>query len=62
MTGPLPTIADIALYTYTAHAPEGGVSLDSYTALRRWIERVEALPKFMPMTPSAVGLRSTPAL
>lgn len=62
VTGPLPTVADIALYTYTAHAPEGGVSLDSYTALRRWIERVEALPKFLPMTPSAIGLRSTPAL
>ena len=61
VTGPLPTVADVALYTYTAHAPEGGVSLDSYAALRRWIERVEALPGFVPMASSAVGLRSAPA-
>ncbi|EGC98458.1 glutathione S-transferase domain-containing protein, partial [Burkholderia sp. TJI49] len=28
--GARPTIADIAAYTYIAHAPEGGVSLDAY--------------------------------
>lgn len=52
--GALPTIADIAIYTYTAHAPEGGVSLDGYPALRDWLLRVEALPAFLPMvqTPS----------
>ena len=55
--GAQPTIADIALYTYTAHAPEGGVSLDSYPALRDWLQRVEALPGFVPMAISAVGLR-----
>ena len=55
--GALPTIADIAMYTYTAHAPEGGVSLDAYPALRAWLERVEALPGFLPMARSAVGLR-----
>ena len=43
--GPLPTIADIALYTYTARAPECGVPLDGYTAMSRWIERVEGLPR-----------------
>jgi glutathione S-transferase len=32
--GALPTIADIAMYTDTSHAPEGGASLDAYPALR----------------------------
>jgi glutathione S-transferase len=44
-----PTIADLALYTYTAHAPEGGVSLQPYAHLRAWLERVEALPGFVGM-------------
>ena len=44
-----PTIADIALYTYTAHAPEGGVSLQPYAHLRAWLERIEALPGFIGM-------------
>ena len=56
--GALPTIADLALYTYTAHAPEGGVSLEDYPAVRAWLRRVEALPGFVPMAVSAVGLRS----
>ena len=56
--GTLPTIADIAMYTYTAHAPEGGISLDAYPALRTWLARVEALPGFMPMATTAVGLRA----
>ena len=56
--GAMPTIADIALYTYTAHAPEGGVALDAYPALRDWLARVEALPGFVPMASTAVGLRA----
>jgi glutathione S-transferase len=56
--GALPTIADIAMYTDTSHAPEGGASLDAYPALRAWLEGVEALPGFMPMARSAVGLRA----
>jgi len=44
-----PTIADIALYTYTAHAPEGGVALEPYPQVRDWIARVEALPGFVGM-------------
>jgi glutathione S-transferase len=48
-----PTIADLACYAYTAHAPEGGVSLDPYPAIRAWIARVEALPNFKPMPRSA---------
>ena len=49
-----PTIADLACYAYTAHAPEGGISLQPYPALRRWLSRIEALPRFEPMPPSAL--------
>lgn len=47
--GETPTLADIALYTYTAHAPEGDVSLEAYPAIRSWLSRIEALPGFVPM-------------
>lgn len=55
LTGATPTIADIAMYTYTAHAPEGGVSLDPYAHIREWIARVEALPGFVPMQRMSAG-------
>ena len=55
--GEQPTIADVALYTYTAYAPEGGVALDDYPAVRDWIARVEGLAGFVPMARTAVGLR-----
>jgi glutathione S-transferase len=44
-----PTIADLACYSYIAHAPEGGVSLDPYPAVRTWLLRIEALPGFIAM-------------
>lgn len=47
--GSQPTIADVAAYTYIAHAPEGGISLDPYPNIRAWLARVEALPGFVPM-------------
>jgi glutathione S-transferase len=43
------TIADIAMYSYTAHAPEGGISLLPYTNVRRWLADIEALPHFVPL-------------
>lgn len=46
------TIADVALYTYTAHAPEGGVALDPWSQVRAWLQRVEALPGFVGMARS----------
>jgi glutathione S-transferase len=49
LVGDRPTIADLAIYSYTAHAPEGGVSLAPYGAVRTWLERIEALPGFVPM-------------
>ncbi len=56
LTGPTPTLADIANYSYVARAPEGGVSLAPYPQLRRWLERIEALPRFVPMVKTPVGL------
>ncbi len=47
--GDNPTIADIALYTYTAHAPEGGIDLGPYANVRAWLQRLEELPGFVPM-------------
>jgi glutathione S-transferase len=49
LTGATPTIADIALYSYTSHAPEGGISLQPFPALRGWLARIEALPGFVGM-------------
>lgn len=54
--GSRPTIADLALYSYTAHAPEGNVSLSDYAKVRAWLQRVEALPGFVPMPASKIGL------
>jgi len=51
-----PTIADISNYTYIAHAPEGDVSLQTYPNIRSWLQRVEALPGFIGMQKSQVGL------
>ena len=55
LAGDQPTIADVALYSYTAHAPEGGVSLEPYPGIRAWLARIEALPGFVPMARPAVS-------
>ncbi|MDF3066404.1 MAG: gst16 [Polyangiaceae bacterium] len=52
LTGPAPTLADLALYAYTARAPEGDVSLEPYPSIRAWLGRIEALPRFVPMLES----------
>lgn len=49
LAGDQPTIADVALYSYTSHAPEGGISLEPYPAIRAWLARIEALPGFVGM-------------
>jgi glutathione S-transferase len=46
LAGEKPTLADVALYSYTSVAPEGGVALDSYPAIQSWLKRIEALPHF----------------
>ncbi|WP_316191915.1 MULTISPECIES: glutathione S-transferase [unclassified Bradyrhizobium] len=55
LTGATPTIADVALYSYTAHAPEGGVSLTPYPNVQAWLARIADLPGFVPMQASAVS-------
>lgn len=56
LAGDTPTIADIANYAYIAHAPEGNISLADYPQLRAWLARVEALPRFVPMMKTQVGM------
>lgn len=56
LAGQEPTLADIANYSYVARAPEGNVSLEPYPAVRAWLARIEALPGFVPMPASAIGL------
>lgn len=51
-----PTIADIAGYSYIAHAPEGDVSLEPYPHIRAWLKRIEGLPGFVPMKATPVAL------
>lgn len=46
LVGDRPTLADVALYSYTAVAPDGGVDLALYPAIQSWLRRVEALPAF----------------
>jgi glutathione S-transferase len=50
------TLADIANYSYVAHVPEGNVSLEPYPRVRQWLRRIEALPGFVPMVASPIGL------
>ncbi|MFC4171269.1 glutathione S-transferase [Microvirga sp. GCM10011540] len=54
LAGEAPTIADVACYSYVAHAPEGRISLEPYPAIQGWLGRVEALPRFKPMPRSAI--------
>lgn len=42
-------VADIALFAYTAVAPDGGFDLAPYPALRDWLARVRGTPGFIDM-------------
>ncbi|WP_313026794.1 glutathione S-transferase family protein [Pseudomonas lopnurensis] len=42
-----PTIADCAVYPYAALAPEGGVDLEPYGHIARWMKRMEELPGYL---------------
>jgi glutathione S-transferase len=50
------TIADIALYAYTHSAAEGGFDLVSYPGIRRWLDRVQALPGQIPQMQEEPGV------
>lgn len=56
LVGNKPTIADIAIYSYTAHAPEGDVSLTPYPNVQRLLANIESLPGFKAMPTTKVGL------
>jgi glutathione S-transferase len=55
LTASGPTLADLALYTYTAHSPEGGIGLEPYPSIRAWLSRVEGLPGFVGMQRSPIA-------
>ena len=46
--GDSPTIADVVLYVYPRLCPEGGYDLESFPAVRAWLERIAALPGYVP--------------
>lgn len=56
LVGDSPSIADVAIYTYTAHAPEGNISLDLYPNVKRLLKNIETLKGFVPMAVTKVGL------
>lgn len=58
LAGSEPSIADVSNYSYIAHAPEGNVSLEPYPNVRAWLQRIEALPGFVPMQRTAIGLQA----
>jgi glutathione S-transferase len=45
-----PTVADLALYAYTHVADEGGFELGRFGAVGEWLERIRALPGYVPIT------------
>ena len=59
LAGSTATIADIANYSYIAHAPEGNVSLEPYANVRSWLARIESLPGFVPMPRTVIGLQTS---
>ncbi|RCS22610.1 glutathione S-transferase [Phyllobacterium salinisoli] len=58
IAGDRPTVADVALYSYIARAPEGNVDLSSHGNVRRWLDRVEGLPGFVAFQQTPVGLEA----
>ncbi|MEO7246860.1 MAG: glutathione binding-like protein, partial [Novosphingobium sp.] len=43
------SLADIALYAYTHVSEEGGFTLADYPAVSRWLDRIAALPGYVPI-------------
>ncbi len=43
------TIADIACFPYVALAPDAGITLEHYPAIRAWISRIKTLPGYTGM-------------
>lgn len=49
IAGDAPTIADIALYPYTSMAGEGGYDLSGLRHVASWLDRMRALPGYVPL-------------
>lgn len=56
LVGNKPSIADVAIYSYAAQAPEGGISLTPYPNVNRLLANIESLNGFKPMPVTKVGL------
>ena len=54
--GNTPTVADVAFYSYIAGTPEGNVDLAPYPEVRHWLARIEALPGFVALPKTAIGV------
>ena len=49
LVGDRASIADVSLFAYTDVADEGGFDLADFPAVLAWLERIRALPGFVPM-------------
>jgi glutathione S-transferase len=49
LVGSTVTLADVALYAYTHVCEAGGFRLHDYPAICAWLQRVAALPGYVPM-------------
>ena len=49
LVGDGPSIADIALYAYTHVAPDGGIDLSGFPAVRAWLTRMPEQPGYIPL-------------
>lgn len=56
LAGGQPTIADVAIYSYLARAPEGNVDLSGYPNVGTFLRRIEDLPGFVPFAKTPAGL------
>lgn len=55
ITGELMTIADVALYPYTRMADEIGLDPKGWPAVSRWLRRIEARPRHLPIYADAAS-------
>ncbi len=61
LRGTSPTVADIALYPYTASAPEGGFDLAPFPGRQSWLARDRGAAGLPPARLAAGGLRTRKA-
>lgn len=54
LEGSEPSVADVACYPYLALSGDGGWSLETFPAIRGWLTRFEALPRFVPLLAESV--------